>query len=268
MPERDDKRQGASRDSVSNTLIVAIGVSLVCSIVVSAAAVLLKPLQERNQTEFRQKIVLEVAGIEPGAADVATLFAGIDARLVDLATGEYVDTIDVQAFDPIEASTDPGMSVAIPGELDVAGIRRRALYAPVYLVRDGDRLEQVILPVYGSGLWSTMYGYLSLEPDGETVRGLKFYDHAETPGLGDQVEKPDWLAQWPGKRLFDADGVPRIEVVRGKVLPGAPAIYQVDGLSGATLTGRGVTNLLRYWTGPHGFGPYLERLAAREEADG
>jgi Na+-transporting NADH:ubiquinone oxidoreductase subunit C len=255
-----------NRDSIANTFIVAISVSLVCSILVSAAAVVLKPRQELNETRNRQKIVLEVAGLYEPGADIEQVFAGIDARLVDLASGDYVTTMDAREFDPLEARNDPELGVAVPDEADTAGIRRRAVYAPVYLVRQAGQLEQVILPVYGSGLWSTMYGYLSLRADGRTVSGLRFYEHAETPGLGDQIERAEWLAQWPGKRLFDDAGNTRIEVVRGQVLPGDDAIYKVDGLSGATLTGRGVTNLVRYWAGPHGFGPYLQKLS--EEAAG
>lgn len=265
MPDAKGK-SGRSRDSVANVLIVAIGVSLACSVLVSATAVLLRPQQENNQTLYRQRIVLEVAELYEPGDDIGERFAGIDARLVDLASGNYVTSMDARTFDPLAASTDSELSVPIPGDADVANIRRRAIYAPVYLVRRGDAVEQVILPVYGSGLWSTMYGYLALESDGMTVRGLRFYEHAETPGLGDQMDKAAWRAQWPGKRLFANDGTPRIEVVRGQALPGEDLIHQVDGMSGATLTGRGITNLLHYWIGPHGFGPYLENL--RQESAG
>lgn len=268
MPEPENGDARRSRDSVANTLRVAIGVSLLCSVLVSATAVMLKPRQEANRAEFRQRIVLEVAGrYEPGA-DVDALFSEIDVRLVDLESGEYVDTADAREFDPIAAANDPARSVAVPEALDAAGIGRRAKLAPVYLVREGSAVRQIILPVYGSGLWSTLRGYLALAPDGVTVEGLRFYEHAETPGLGDQIDKPGWLAQWPGKRLFDAAGNPRIEVIRGQVPPGDDAIYQADGLAGATLTGRGVSNLLQYWIGPHGFGPYLEKLRNEENADG
>jgi Na+-transporting NADH:ubiquinone oxidoreductase subunit C len=212
-----------SRDSIANTFIVAIGVSLVCSVLVSAAAVMLKPKQEENENLYRQKIVLEVAGLYEPGADIQERFAAIDAELVELRGGDT---------------------------------------AEVYIVRDGDLIEQVILPIYGAGLWSTMYGYLSLEADGSTVRGLRFYEHAETPGLGDQVEKADWLAQWPGKKLYDESGDARIEIVRGKVIDGDGAIYQVDGLSGATLTGRGINVFLHHWIGPEGFGPYLQQLSS------
>lgn len=249
-----------NRDSVANTVAVAVGVSLVCSILVATASVLLKPLQESNQTRFRQQIVLEVAGLYSPGIDIEEQFATIDARLVELDSGEFTTAMDPNEFDMIAASNDAALSVAIPDSADIAGLRRRAIYAPVYLVRDDGATRQVILPVYGAGLWSTMYGYLALEPDGRTIAGLRFYEHAETPGLGDQVERDDWLAQWPGKQLFDDDGNVRIQIVRGQASGGEDAVYEVDGLSGATLTGIGINNLLRYWAGPNAFGPFLNRL--------
>lgn len=268
MPEERKPETGRSRESMANILIVAIGVSLVCSVFVSSAAVLLKPLQEQNRLEYRHRIVLEVAGLYEPGIDIGQRFdEEIEARLVDLETGEYVETIPPREFDHVDAASEPDTGVEIPEEADIAGIRRRAIYAPVYLIRDGDELEQVILPVYGKGLWSTMYGYLSLEPDGVTIHGLRFYEHAETPGLGDQIEAEVWLDKWSGKQLFDETGKPAVEVVIGQAQPGERYMYRVDGLSGATLTARGVTNLLRYWTGPHAFGPYLERIA-REYPDG
>lgn len=266
-----DKGTTFSRDSFKNTLIVAISLSLVCSIIVASTAIILKPVQLKNEEMFRQRIILEVAGLMQPGADVEELFAGIETRMVELATGNYVDTPDPRGFNAALAAKDPDLGIAIPPELDIGTIHRRAKYAPVYLVRKDGEVEQVILPVYGSGLWSTMYGYLALASDGTTVTGLRFYSHAETPGLGDQVDKPDWRAQWVGKTIYGPDGLPQIQVIRGFVpTTGTPeqlrtAKYQVDGLSGATLTGRGVTNLIRYWTGPHGFGPYLKNFS---KADG
>lgn len=254
-----------SRDSISNTLLVAIGMSLVCSLLVAGAAVLLKPQQLRNEALYRQNIILDVAGLARTGVDPATAFAAMEARMVELSTGDYVDSPAVAGFDPQAAASDPELGVRIPAEADIASIRRRARHAPVYLVYSGDAIEQVILPVYGSGLWSTLYGYLSLEADGNTVRALRFYSHAETPGLGDQIDSPVWRAKWKGKKLFGADGQFYLEVIRGTVADVArtgasDSQYQVDGLAGATLTGRGVTNLVHYWVGPHGFGPYLEKL--------
>ena len=219
----DDRKPRRSRDSISNVLIVAIGVSFVCSILVASTAVVLKPRQLQNAEEFRQRIILDVAGLYEPGADVAALYATIEETSTTLASGEE---------------------------------------APVFLVMDGERIEQVILPIRGPGLWSTMYGYLAVANDGNTVRGLRFYDHAETPGLGDQVDKPFWRDQWPGKKLFDADGQPQIEVVKGPAPPGSN--YQIDGLAGATLTGRGVSQFVRHWIGDEGFGPFLRSLGTEE----
>ncbi len=214
MSERFD------RDSIGNTLTVAIGLSLVCSILVASAAVVLKPIQQRNAEEYRQRIILEVAGLMRPDADVAELFSGIEAQPVKVAGGELHE---------------------------------------VYVEKDGDAVRQFILPIEGPGLWSVMRGFLAVDADGDTIRGIRFYEHGETPGLGDQVDKDDWRAQWPGKKIFGDGERPRIEVVRGFVPIDSPnRHHQVDGLSGATLTGNGITDLVRYWTGPEGFGPYLQ----------
>jgi len=219
----------------------------------------LKPMQEKNEEEFRQQIILDVAGLMEPGADIETLFESIEPRMVDLDTGEYTDAADPASFDALVAAGDPALGVAIPDELDIAGIGRRAKYAPVYVVRDGAQIDQVILPVYGKGLWSTMLGYLSIAPDGNTIKGLRFYAHAETPGLGDQIDKEPWRAQWAGKFLYDGGNEPQIRVIKGTVPADAPgAKHMIDGLSGATLTANGVTYLVQYWTGPHGFGPYLK----------
>ena len=191
---------------------------------------------------------LRIISMEPGA-DINQLFETIEPRMVDLETGDYTD------------NADPELTTNIPDALDVAGIGQRPLYAPVYLVMDGDNIEQIILPVYGKGLWSTMLGYLSMAPDGNTIRGLRFYAHAETPGLGDQIDKEPWRALWVGKQVYGDGDEPQIRVVRGLVPSGAPnAQFLIDGMSGATLTGNGVSGLVRYWTGPHGFGPYLKNF--------
>lgn len=242
-----DKKQ-FDRDSISNTLIVAIGLSLVCSIVVSSAAIVLKPVQEKNEELFRQQIILDVAGLMEPGADIPALFETIETRIVDLETGEYVEDVDTTEM------------VEIPSELDLAGIGERARYIPVYLVQEDGALDQIILPVYGKGLWSTMYGYLSVAPDGNSTRGLQFYAHGETPGLGDQMDKEDWRAQWDSKELYGDSDEPQVRVIKGRVPDGVEgAEHMIDGMSGATLTGNGITGLIQYWAGPHGFGPYLQK---------
>ena len=223
MPDDVKTSPKRSRDSIGNTLFVAIGVSLVCSVLVASAAIILQPRQLKNAEEFRQRIILDVAGLYEPDADIASLYASIEETMTTLASGDE---------------------------------------APVYLVLDGSRIEQVILPIEGAGLWSTMYGYLAVENDGNTVRGLRFYSHAETPGLGDQVDKPAWREQWQGKKLYGPDGEPQIEVVKGPAPEDSD--YQIDGLAGATLTGRGVSVFVRHWVGEEGYGPYLKTLAEEE----
>lgn len=272
---RPEEARRARRDSVPGMLGMAVLVSLVCSVIVTAVSVQLQPLQARNEQANRQRNILAVVDRLDPHRPVAEQFAAIDARLVELASGEYVSTPDPADFDPLEAAADPQRSLTIPDQRDLAGIQRRALLGEVYLVPENGAVRYIVLPVYGTGLWSTMHGFLALERDGNTIRGLTFYQHAETPGLGDQIEKARWLDKWEGKLVYDPDGVAQIEVVRGTVsedLSETPSLraghpaFQVDGMAGATLTGRGVTNLLRYWLGPHGYGPYLERHWRRGDA--
>jgi len=251
-----------AKDSVKHTVMVAAILCLVCSVLVSAAAVVLKPKQTENAFLDRKRNILESAGLmEPGRS-VDELFANIEPRVVDLETGEFADVEDPTAFDQRAAAKDPETSVSIPKEKDHASIRRRAKRVSVYLVRSDDGgIESVIIPVHGYGLWSTMYGFLALESDGNTVVGFKFYEHGETPGLGGEVDNPAWLNQWPGKEVYGEDGQVAAGLVKGGVDPNSPAAeYAVDALSGATLTSQGVTNLLRYWLGEEGFGPFLKKL--------
>ncbi len=249
-------------DNPKKTLFVAIMLCLVCSILVSTAAVSLKPLQTSNKKDDIKRNILAVTGLsdEPGSLD--ELFSRFEVKLVNLETGEYADTeIDPVVYEQRKAAADPMMSVELPGGIDIASIKRRANLAPVYLLTEGDIIKQVVLPVHGYGLWSTLYGFLSLDGDFNTIEGLRFYEHAETPGLGGEVDNPKWRAQWEGKKVFDENGNVEIRVIRGHVGPETVnAEHKVDGLSGATLTSNGVTNLLQFWLGEHGFGPYLKNM--------
>ncbi len=249
-----------ARDSVWRTFLVAAVLCIVCSVLVSGAAVGLRPRQERNKALDRKKNILIAAGLYEPGADIEGLFAGVRSKLIDLATGKPVSPseVDPASYDARQAARDPDQSVVIPPESDLAGIHRREKYAFVYLVEKQGQVEQYVLPIYGKGLWSTLYGFIAIDADANTIRGLTFYEHRETPGLGGEVDNPKWKELWPGKQLHDAQGQIQIEVLKGAVAPDSPAaIHQVDGISGATITCRGVSNLLRYWLGPDAFGPYL-----------
>ncbi len=265
MPEEEPKVT-SERDSVRRTLLVAFLVSLLCSSLVASAAVLLKPRQEANEARHIRRNIVDVAGLLESGEDIERLFEGIEARVIDLQTGRYVDDVDELRFDPVKAAGDPALSLAIPDELDVAGIGRRAKWGLVYLVRKKGQLATIVLPVHGRGLWSMIYGLLALEPDANTIVGITFYEHGETPGLGDQIAKRPWRDLWSGKQLFDQSNNLKIEVVKGRVPPDSPlAPYHVDGISGATLTGRGVTSTLQYWLGEHAYGPYLQNIRSQRE---
>ena len=252
----------SSNDSIKKTLTVALLLCIVCSVIVSGAAVIFKTQQQENKALDRKTNILAAAGLlEPGKS-VDELYAQITPRVVNLNTGEYTDELNPETFDQLKAAKDPEMSKALSNSEDVAGIKRREQFATVYLVEKEGQLDRIILPVRGYGLWSTLHGFLALEADANTVIGLGFYQHAETPGLGGEVDNPKWKALWPGKKLYEEDTMdPAIELVKGSVDASTPnAEHKVDGLSGATLTSRGVTNLVQYWIGEEGFGPYLSKF--------
>jgi len=204
---------------------------------------------------------LQVAGLWQEGGDIDRLFENIEVRAVELKTGELSYAIDLETYDPQAAARDLSMSIAIPKEQDIATLGRRPVIMPIYIVKDVGRLQQIILPVYGYGLWSTMYAFIALRSDLNSVSGIRFFEHGETPGLGGEVENPRWQRQWEGKLLYDADGRVRLRVIKGAVNnDDLLKKFQIDGLSGATLTSDGVTNLIHYWLGPDGYGPFISKL--------
>ncbi len=252
-------------DDPLKTVLVALLLCLVCAVAVSVAAVTLRPLQERNKDLAFKREVLKVAGLYMPGSDTEALYKQIDARMVDLATGEYRPDLDPKSYSPQAAARDPRTGTAIPPAEDLAHIKRRARVVPVYLVRQGRRLSLIILPVYGTGLWSTLYGLLALRADANRVAGVSFYEQAETAGLGAEVANPKWQAGWVGKRIYDDTDKVRFHLVKGGVTgKGEAAAYGVDALSGATLTSNGVTDLVRYWLGDDGFGRYLAHVKRQE----
>ena len=248
-------------DSTAKTLIIAILLCLVCSVAVSTVAVKLKPLQTYNAELSRRTEILSVAGLMQVGGNVDQLFEQIETRIVELDSGEFTDEIDSATFDPRLALNDPVMSEAIPAEKDVAGLQRRSRYAAVYIVRESDAITTIILPVSGKGLYSTLFGFLALEGDGNTISGLTFYEDGETPGLGGEINNPRWQSRWVGLQVRDDSGKYRLEVVKGAASQGSEAAsFQVDAISGATLTSRGVDHMMQFWLGDSGFGPFLEKI--------
>jgi Na+-transporting NADH:ubiquinone oxidoreductase subunit C len=252
------------RNSLPYASLFAAAVCIVCAVVVSASAVSLKERQRENAELDRKQNVLQAAGIMQAdetlsRSEVEEKFGAIEAVAVDLNTGRADPDFTVEGYDQTKALSDPESSYAAPP--NAAGIQRLPNHAVVYQLRDeSGRLAMLILPVEGKGLWSTLYGFLALDADLDTIRGITFYQHGETPGLGGEVDNPRWKGLWQGRKAFDASGEPVIAVARGVAGPPAEDPHRVDGLSGATLTARGVTNLVQFWLGENGFGPYIDNL--------
>ncbi|MAI42449.1 MAG: Na(+)-translocating NADH-quinone reductase subunit C [Gammaproteobacteria bacterium] len=258
-----------------NILIVALSVCFVCSVVVSGAAVSLKPERLANKELDRNKNILIAAGLfEKGVTNdsqVDNLFKSFEVRVVDLQTHQILTldeikqtNIDFSRYDQRKAAKDRSMSVALSTTEDIASISTRANYSIIYLLKRDGELQRVVLPVHGYGLWSTLYGFISVQADGNTVSGITFYEHQETAGLGGEVDNPRWKGLWPGKKIYDEKGNVALEVIKGSVVSGSSKEkYQVDGLSGATLTSRGVSNLVEYWLGDQAFGPVLKKLGGK-----
>ncbi|MEM9429672.1 MAG: Na(+)-translocating NADH-quinone reductase subunit C [Pseudomonadota bacterium] len=248
-------------DSLPKTVAVAVALCLVASMFVSATAVALRPIQEVNALKDKQINILQVAGLYEPGVDVVEAFGAFEPQVLEIATGEFSEAFDPTTFDDLAAADDPDLSIAL--EDDPASIGRQSRFVTVYVLRDpGGTIDKVILPIHGYGLWSTLYGFIALEEDGNEIFGLQFYSHAETPGLGAEVDNPRWKALWPGKKLGDEEGNLHITVARTP--PAAGPEYHVDALAGATLTTVGVDNLVRFWMGEAGYQPFLNNLKTGE----
>jgi Na+-transporting NADH:ubiquinone oxidoreductase subunit C len=245
----------------------------VCAIVVSGAAVLLKSERLANKELDRNKNILIAAGLfVPDVTleeEIDGLFNEFEIRVIDLEEQRLLsDTeveqagIDVLKYDQRKAAKNPELSIELSSAEDIASINRRARYSIVYLLNKDGKLDRIVLPIHGYGLWSTLYGFISLGGDGNTVSGITFYEHQETAGLGGEVDNPAWKALWPGKQIYGSDQEVALKVIKGTVdSRSRNAKHQVDGLSGASITSRGVENLVGYWLGDSAFGPVLRDLA-------
>jgi Na+-transporting NADH:ubiquinone oxidoreductase subunit C len=256
-------------DSTRYTILFATAVCVVCALVVAASAVGLRSRQEDNALAFRQKNVLLAAGlVKPDDAlsdrELQQLFdRHVDVRLIEIASGRYEDSgrIDPRTYSQRHARNDPAMSRAAPP--NAAKVARLPTYGVAFLVRDGTgdaTVRQVVLPIEGIGMWGTLYGFLAVDRDGRTIRGITFYDQKETPGLGGEISNPKWQALWVGRQAYDANWEPKIAVIKGAAGPPEQDPHRVDAISGATITSNGVSRLVGFWLSGDGYGPYLKRF--------
>lgn len=261
------------KESTGRTLLVAFVLCLVCSVFVSGAAVSLKPVHTSNKVLDRKKNILAAAGMySPGAHSAAGIeesFGRFSVKMVDLDSGTVLDAaelasrgLDPELYDQLRAAKDPALSRELAAEEDIAGIKRRENIAQVYLLQDEGKLQKIVLPVRGYGLWSTLYGFLVLAGDANTVVGLAYYDQKETPGLGGEIGNPAWQALWVGRHAFDEQGLPKIAVIKGQAGPPEKDPLRVDGMSGATITSNAITRLTQFWLSDDGYGKFLKKFKA------
>jgi Na+-transporting NADH:ubiquinone oxidoreductase subunit C len=209
----------------------AASVTVVCSLLLASAATLLKDRQQENIKLDMQKNILASAGFisedkEFTRKDILNLYDNNISSMVIDKNGQKVEDKAVEQLDP-KKDTD---------------------LLPLYFSQESGEIKSYILPISGKGLWSTIYGYLALEPDVNTVKGITFYQHGETPGLGGEITQ-DWFRNnFIGKRIYSPEGeLVSITVIKGKVegaIPDSEKYHYVDGISGSTLTGNGLNNFL------------------------
>ncbi|MEF3255186.1 MAG: NADH:ubiquinone reductase (Na(+)-transporting) subunit C [Deferribacterales bacterium] len=243
------------KETKSRIFIVSLAVALFFSLVVSSTVAILKEKQDRNIKEDRLKHILTVAGD----------FKKMKILLLDLKTDEYrqIDN-DVDFYNRFRTLSTGKDAIKLTKDNDLIGVGSIPSRIPVYLFYDdGGRLVRVVFFIYGNGLWSTMYGFIGVEKDLKTIYGITFYDQKETPGLGGEVDNPNWKMKWKGKKIFKDDGELALKV--GKNIDND--IYTVDGLSGATMTTKGVDNIIKFWFGENGYGRFLKKLSEVKDGD-
>jgi len=253
-------------ERITKTVGMVLVICFVCAVLVSTSVVLLKPKQEMNKRLEKIKHVIRVADLANGEKNIEDTFSRkISPVLIDLKTGlelfekEYTNEINPENYNLKKIIKTPGQTVKIPWKEDLAGLKRIPRYILLYRIKKGNQISQLVFPIYGKGLWSTLYGFLSLDfIDLNTIKGITFYQHGETPGLGGEVDNPEWKKNWQGKKIFDNTGRVKLRVAKEQANPSS--VHEIDGLSGATITNRGIENIVKFWFGENGYGFYLKKL--------
>ena len=178
-------------DSILKTLTVSFLVCLFCSLVVSYAAVSLRDMQNLNKLNDQRIKILKTAAIYNPEESIESQFSRLTPKFVDFSNGKLLDAYgeyDLNTYDPVYFSKQPEHSTPIPVSKDIAIVKNRENIGKIYLLKDStNNLEKIILPIRGYGLWGTLFGYIAIDKDLNTIRGLEFYSHKETPGLGAEL---------------------------------------------------------------------------------
>lgn len=253
------------KDSVMGTMVFIVTLSLLCSFMITGTAELLKERKLVKKRDELKRYVLMAADVDiSGDKDFRAIFEkSVTPILIDIESGaiEPKERIEVMDFDERMAAINPEKSRK--PKKDTARIRSRADEVRVFKVFDDQgQLSSVVMPIYGKGLWSIIYGYVALKPDFNTIENIVIYEHGETPGIGDFLNDPEWTDKFRDKLVFDEAGKVALKVVKGGAKEGD--VSGVDAVSGATMTGRGVQRSIQFWFGEEGFKTFLDKLKASE----
>lgn len=244
----------------SNLYIIAFSaiMTIVLGGLLSITAVGLKPMQQKAIRLDTRKQILSAVMELTGKEDVLTLYDQRTKSLVVTATGEVVKT-DKDGNPLVAEEVNVGKEYKKP-------VEERLL--PVFQFMsesDPNQTEAYILPVYGNGLWNKIWGFVALETDLNTIKGFSMDHKAETPGLGARITSKDIQNRYVGKKLFDDQGnLVSVEMLKGE--RGDPSLFnehQVDGMSGATLTAKGVNKMLKNYIDY--YRPFFKRISSGEE---
>ncbi len=246
-------------ESRTKTLVMAFLVSAICALLVSGATVLLRPIQAANRAaEEQARIEALVRGVPGMSALLEQSGGSLSTVVIDLDEGRAARDMTPDALEMVLADTQNW--TALETNADLAGLGQRPDYAQIFLLRKGDAISLVLLPLTGQGYGGRIDAILALESDMNTIAGIAITNHSETPGLGGRIEDPSWQSSFPGTELRDDSGELRFSAARGE----ASTPYQMDGITGATRTTRGISNMVRFWLGPDGYGPLIRAIQRGE----
>lgn len=250
------------QESLGRTLLVAFAIIFICSLFVSGAVTLLRPIQAANKAPQDYPAILQVAGLikfEDKSIDqqqLLELFQQVEPRLLDLDSARILTKTTEKEFDYRLSMNNPETTITLEKKDDLALLGQRPKTMPIYWIHSSSSNAKLVLPIYGKGMWSMIHGYIALKDDFNTIAGIYFYQQGETPGIGERIQAEDWLKSWQGKKLYDNKANLAL-FVNGHSNESQMSIYRIDGISGATKTVDGVINLVRFWFDKKGYQLFL-----------
>ncbi|WP_339867814.1 NADH:ubiquinone reductase (Na(+)-transporting) subunit C [uncultured Algoriphagus sp.] len=228
----------------SNTYIITFSVILtvVLGLLLSGTSQVLGPLQKEAIALDNKKQILGavISGDEIAAMTPKEINSYYESRIASIV-------VDIDGKEVTEQD-----GVAVTAEtVDIAKNYKKPKEErlfPVYIYHaegNADDVANYVLPLYGAGLWDAIWGYIALDTDMNTVGGITLAHAGETPGLGARITEPEVQSRYVGKTIFDESGdLVAVQMQKGEGKDYSDNPHQVDGMSGATITGKGVNNML------------------------